>query len=106
MKDEIIFSQSAGTLIASITCDIDHHMAKPMREKIDRMLFEIKPQRLVLDFSAVTFMDTSGLGLIIGRGEKARALGVKMSVIGLSPTLMKLVKLSGIEKLDHISLGQ
>ena len=106
MKEDLILTDNAGTLTAKITCDIDHHTAKPMRERIDRTVFERKPKRLVLDFSAVSFMDSSGIGLIIGRGELARTLGIDMCVIGLCPTLMKLVKLSGIEKLKHISIGQ
>ena len=106
MKEELILTESAGVLTVMIMCDIDHHTAKPIREKIDRTLLERRSKKLVLDFSAVSFMDSSGLGLIIGRGERAKALGIEMSVIGLSPSLMKLVKLSGIEKLKHISLGQ
>ena len=104
MKEDLILTERAGVLTAQIMCDIDHHTAKPMREHMDRMLFERKPQILVLDFSAVGFMDSSGIGLIIGRAEKARAIGAQVSVIGLSPTLMKLVRISGIEKLQNISL--
>ena len=104
MKEELILSERAGTLSAAIGCDIDHHTAKPLREKIDRALFERKPQILILDFSSVSFMDSSGLGLIIGRAEKASAIGAEISVVGLCPTLMKLVRLSGIEKIKNISL--
>ncbi len=104
MKDDVIFSQNEGRLTARIGCDIDHHTAKRMREKIDRELFEKRPQVLILDFSAVEFMDSSGLGLMLGRVEKASAVGATVCLTGLSPTLMKLVRLSGIEKVQGLSI--
>ena len=104
MKEDLIFSENEGILTARITCDIDHHTAKPMRESIDRLLFERKPSALVIDFSQVVFMDSSGLGLIIGRADKAAALGISVQVIGLSPSLLKLVRLCGIEKINNLSV--
>lgn len=104
MKDDVIFSQKEGRLTARIGCDIDHHTAKRMREKIDRELFEKRPQVLILDFSAVEFMDSSGLGLMLGRVEKASAVGATVCLTGLSPALMKLVRLSGIEKVHGLSV--
>lgn len=104
MKKDVIFSEKDGTLTAKIGCDIDHHTAKPMREKIDKRLFENKPVALILDFSEVGFMDSSGLGLILGRVEKATEIGATVYLVGLSPTLMKLVRLSGIERVRNLSL--
>ncbi len=104
MKDDVIFSRQEGRLTAHIGCDIDHHTARPMREKIDTALFEMKPEVLIIDFTSVGFMDSSGLGLILGRVEKASALGAVVRLTGLSPTLMKLVRLSGIEKVHNLSV--
>ena len=50
MQREVCFSEDGGILTAYIGCDIDHHTAKPMREKIDRRLFENKPHTLIIDF--------------------------------------------------------
>ncbi len=104
MKDDVIFTEKEGRLTAHIGCDIDHHTAKRMREKIDRELFEKRPKLLILDFSSVEFMDSSGLGLMLGRVEKAAALDATVCLTGLSPTLMKLVRLSGIEKVQGLSV--
>ncbi len=104
MKDDVIFSQKEGRLTAHIQCDIDHHTAKRMREKIDSELFEKRPEVLILDFSSVEFMDSSGLGLMLGRVEKANAIGATVALAGLSPALMKLVRLSGIEKVHGLSV--
>ena len=104
MPKDVIFSEKEGKLIARICSDIDHHSAKRMREKIDDMLFERKPQILEIDFSAVGFMDSSGLGLILGRVEKANALRTEVLLTGLSPTLMKLVRLAGIERVKNLTV--
>lgn len=104
MNKDVIFSEKEGELVARICCDIDHHSAKRMREKIDDKLFETKPHTLIIDFSAVGFMDSSGLGLILGRVECASALRIGVILTGLSPTLMKLVKLAGLERVKNLTL--
>jgi stage II sporulation protein AA (anti-sigma F factor antagonist) len=104
MQRDVLFSEKEDELIARIGCDIDHHSAKPMREKIDNKLFETKPRMLTIDFSAVGFMDSSGLGLILGRVEKASTLGISVRLTGLSPTLMKLVRLAGIERVKNLTV--
>jgi stage II sporulation protein AA (anti-sigma F factor antagonist) len=104
MQKDVIFSEDKGMLTAHIQCDVDHHTAKPMREKIDRRLFELKPHTLVIDFSKVEFMDSSGLGLILGRVEKATALNAEVRLIGASPRIMKLISLAGIERVRHLSV--
>lgn len=104
MQKDVIFTEIGNILVAEIQSDIDHHSAKAMREKIDTALFEKRARTLVIDFSRVQFMDSSGLGLILGRVERAGALGAEVQVSGLSPTLMKLVRLAGIEHIPGLSL--
>lgn len=106
MQKDVIFSEIGDTLVARIQCDVDHHTARSMRERIDAMLIERNPSALVLDFTRVDFMDSSGLGLILGRVERATAIGAEVRLSGLSPTLMKLVKLSGIERIRGLSVAK
>ncbi len=54
-------------LIAEIIGEIDHHTARVLREEIDTKIIRTTPTVLVLDFEKVTFMDSSGIGLIMGR---------------------------------------
>ncbi len=93
-----------GVLSAHLSGEIDHHFAKDLREEIDSRLFLEKPPRLILDFSGVRFMDSSGVGLIIGRSELCSKIGCELFVGGLSPSLRKLMKLSGIEKINNIKI--
>lgn len=102
---DVIFFEKGSTLTAKPTCEIDHHTAKYIRDKIDRELTSLRAEVLVLDFSEVRFMDSSGIGLIIGRAERAREMGSFVRVIGLSPTLMKIVRLSGLDKISNLSIG-
>ena len=87
---------------AYLSGELDHHTAKDMRESIDNAIELNMPSLLVLDFSAITFMDSSGIGLIIGRREVAAALGIEVRLKGLSDRLLKLIRLSGLEKISGI----
>ena len=60
-------SESEDTITAYLTGDIDHHSARNIREDIDAFIQMKKPYLLRLDFSGVSFMDSSGIGLIMGR---------------------------------------
>lgn len=102
----VAFKENGISLIASIACEIDHHTARILRAEIDRMLFLNKPELLIMDFTAVRFMDSSGIGLILGRLDKAESIGASLRLVGLSQTLMKLVRLSGIERMKSISVSR
>ena len=104
MQRDVIFTENEDILVASIQCDIDHHTAKPMREKIDRRLSEMRPGALLIDFSQVVFMDSSGLGLIMGRAESAEKIGCRVAVSGLSPSLRKLFSLCGLDRVKNLSV--
>ena len=104
MENGVTFSFSEKTLTAHLSGEIDHHSAKPVREAVDSELFKMRPEVLVLDFSRVKFMDSSGIGLIIGRAEVCASLLTQVRLSGVNPTLKKLMKLSGIEKIKNISI--
>lgn len=104
MQKDVIFSLKEETLVARLSHDVDHHSAKSMREKIDKKLFELKPSQLLIDFSQVVFMDSSGIGLIIGRAECAATLGISVQICGLSPALTKLVRLCNLDRVKNLSV--
>ena len=104
MKDDVKITEERGILTAYIGCEIDHHTAGRLRSRIDRALFDERPKALLLDFSDVRFMDSSGIALILGRVECAEAVGARVHLDGLSPALFKLVRLSGIEKIRNLTV--
>ena len=105
MESEVLFLKKEETLSVFLPAEIDHHAARPIREKTDTKLFELSPKVLIMDFSAVSFMDSSGIGLILGRAEICEELGCRIRLKGLSPSLMKIVRLSGIEKIKNLSIS-
>ena len=91
-------------LVVKMLPEIDHHSAKKIREAADACIEKERPERVILDFSSVTFMDSSGLGLILGRVTRAEAVGATVAVRGLSLKLGKLLRMTGIEKLKSLTL--
>jgi len=109
MQDALIFNEreEAGAVIltARPTCEVDHHTARKIRERIDARLYEVRPKILELDFGSVGFMDSSGIGLIMGRCESAAAVGCAVRLCSLSPRLLRILRLSGLEKIKNLTLG-
>lgn len=95
-------TRDGGVITAYVSGEIDHHNAKSARRRIDRELETSSPEELILDLSEVSFMDSSGLGLILGRYTKARDLGVEFSVRNPTEATMKILSLAGGERLITI----
>ncbi len=91
-----------GVLTEFISGDIDHHNAKAARRRIDREAESYRPRCLILDLSGVNFMDSSGLGLILGRYTKARDLGIDFAVQSPTDATMKILNLAGGERIIKI----
>ena len=104
MQNGLKFSVGSGELVAHLSGEIDHHVAKGVREEIDARLFAARPGVLILDFSAVRFMDSSGIALIMGRAEISGEMGCRVKITGLSRGLLKLVMLSGIPKIKNLTI--
>lgn len=90
---------SDGILTAFIEGDIDHHTAKDIREKIDENISSKGPKLTNLDFEKVQFMDSSGIGLIMGRYKLMVTAGGKLKVVNIPKRIERMVKLSGLMKL-------
>ncbi|MBP3330778.1 MAG: anti-sigma factor antagonist [Clostridia bacterium] len=97
---------SGGVLTAFIDGEIDHHTAPSIRETIDKTILQDKPDVLRLDYSGVTFMDSSGIGLIMGRYKLISSCSGKIEVINIPRNMAKVVKLSGIERLGRITIKE
>lgn len=95
-------SYREGVLTAMLSGEIDHHTAARMRESIDDAAQKLKPYCLRLDFTAVPFMDSSGIGLVLGRVRLCGFWHGRVVLCGLSPSLEKMVELSGIARVAAI----
>lgn len=95
-------SYKNGVLTARLSGEIDQHSVREMREAIDDTSQKVKPYCLRLDFSDVTFMDSSGIGLILGRVRLYRYWKGHVVICGLSPSISKMVELSGVATVANI----
>lgn len=89
-------------MTAYLSGELDHHSAAAMRTKIDNAAELNMPSLLVLDFTRISFMDSSGIGLVMGRYKNMSRRGAKIHITGTSPQIYKVMRLSGIEKLATI----
>ena len=79
--------------------ELDHHGAKGLLQRLDREIETALPLRLTLDFSAVTFMDSSGIGLVIGRYKTMKECGGELCVRNMCRQTDAVFKVSGIYKI-------
>lgn len=99
----VTLKSKKGVLTAYIKGEIDHHTAPAIREMIDDTFLSLEnTELLVLDFGEVTFMDSSGVGLVMGRYRLVAANGKKIMVDNLSDRDYRIMKMSGIEKLAEV----
>ena len=87
------------TLIIRLDGDLDHHSTGKLRDRIDRELKRTGAVNAALDFSNVSFMDSSGIGFIMGRYKIVHALGGKVILYGISDNVRRIIEMSGIDKL-------
>ena len=95
-------TQDGGEMTALLTGEIDHHTAAYMRSAIDATFVRQRPETLVLDFAGVTFMDSSGVGLALGRYKKTREAGCTLVLAGLSDRDKRMMKLSGMQNMKGV----
>ena len=98
---EVSFDDSI--LRIKIKGDIDHHSAKRTREIIDLSIIDKKPLIIILDLSCVDFMDSSGIGVIMGRYKMAKILGGKVIIYGLKKQIYRIIQMSGIDKIIKLT---
>ena len=86
-------------LVVRISEEIDHHSAEIIRRKIDDEITRYMPRKVILDFDKVTFMDSAGIGMIIGRYKVIKMLGGSLEIINVKKNIKKVLEMSGITKI-------
>lgn len=95
-------SLGGNDMLCSIHGDIDHHNARVIRMQIDDELYKQRPRKLTLDLSRVEFMDSSGLGLILGRFNKASEIGTEFTLLNPADSVRKILDVAGIARMIKI----
>jgi len=100
------FRFERGTLFAVVSGEIDLELADEWRTAIDFELAKRRAKRLVFDFADVTFIDSSGLGVIIGRYRHLSSMGGSVSIINARPTVYRILMVSGFDKIINVDPPQ
>ena len=94
----IEIAPEADTVTALLTGEIDHHGASRLRETIDDSVRRTCPRLLVLDFGGVEFMDSSGIGIVLGRYRLMQDMGGKLALRNLPPHIRRVMQVAGIDR--------
>ena len=100
---EIRFYEKDKLLVFKISEEIDDYSVQKMRRSADYEIERYMPKKVIFDFDSVTFMDSAGIGFIIGRYKFANMLGAKLEVTNLTPSVKKIFDMSGILKLIPVT---
>ena len=92
-------------ITAYLEGELDHHSAKLIREEIDAEIERSMANLLILDFRDVTFMDSSGIGLVMGRYRQMQFQGGQVQVVNTSPQIYKVMRIAGLDRMAVIEKG-
>lgn len=94
--------KAGGILLVGVFGELDHHNAAKLRESVDRKITSGGVTDVVIDFSGLELMDSSGIGVIMGRYRLIESVGGRLCVSGASSPIRKIIELSGLENLITI----
>ena len=96
---EIKLEKIGNTLKVLLGQEVDHHVATQVKEQIGNQIQCGKTKHIIFDFSHTTFMDSSGIGMIMGRYQEVNRLGGKIYVTGIGNEINRILELSGLYKI-------
>lgn len=99
MSEQISYEKVRGTLYLHLPSEIDHHSSREIREKTEEYLRESGIRRIVFDFSRTTFMDSSGIGALLGRYKRMKERGGSVAVCCVDDRIRRLMRISGLDRL-------
>ena len=88
-----------NVLIVRLKGELDHHTADAVKQRMEEAIARGRSSHVVLSLSELEFMDSSGLGVILGRYKQITAKGGRMAVCGVKPGVNRLFELSGLYKI-------
>jgi len=99
---KVTYDSKDKLLTMHITEEIDHHISERIRDRADFEIQKYMPKKVILDFENVNFMDSSGIGMLIGRYKTASMFGSTIKMINVKPNIKKVFEMAGILKIIPI----
>ncbi len=89
-------------LIVKLKGELDHHTSEDVRKKIDQQYYNNNLMNIILDLRGLSFMDSSGIGLIIGRYRNCKERKGRVFIVSTNPYIDRILKMSGLLKIINI----
>ncbi|MEG0962645.1 MAG: anti-sigma factor antagonist [Lachnospiraceae bacterium] len=96
------YEKEYGCLVLSMPEELDHHQAEALKEEADQLILKYSVRNLVFDFEHTNFMDSSGIGVIIGRCKNVKFSGGFVKAVHLNEQIHRIFKLSGLMKMIEV----
>ncbi len=93
------FTKGLNCLVAKVSGELDHHVAVQVRTQTDSRLARGRARNLIFDFSDLNFMDSSGIGVVIGRYKLVKSSGGEVAIVCPNLSVNKILHMSGIPKI-------
>ena len=90
------------TILIKVNSELDHHSATEIRKAVDGKIKNTNAKNVIFDFTRVDFMDSSGIGVIMGRYKMTKILGGKVVIFGARKNISRIIELSGIDKIIDV----
>ncbi|MBO5371232.1 MAG: anti-sigma factor antagonist [Lachnospiraceae bacterium] len=94
-----------GCMTITMPKEVDHHCAEQLRKETDLLIGAYRIKRLIFDFSFTEFMDSSGIGVLIGRCKNMGYHGGEVEAANLNERVQKIFVVSGLHKIIPVTTG-
>lgn len=99
----IVHALKADRIVVGIKGDLDLKTSTPLREALEQLIMRYPDRHLLLDLSEVEFVDSSGLGVILGRYRRLQETGRTLSLVGVRSSVRAVLELAGIDSIISVT---
>ncbi len=99
----IRYDEDSKTLTVCLAGELDQHMAEKIRNTIDSEILKSGAGTLVFDMSGIPFMDSSGIGMLIGRYKLMKRMGGQVEVTGMKEPVRRIFRMSGLNQIMKVN---
>lgn len=96
------FLKEDKLLIFTLTEDVDQHTSEKVRRKMDNEIKRYIPRKVIFDFSNISFMDSAGIGMVLGRYKLIKMLDGELEIINVNKSMKKIFDMSGVSRIINI----
>ncbi|HHY04020.1 MAG TPA: anti-sigma F factor antagonist [Thermoanaerobacterales bacterium] len=93
---KVNFKIQNNIIIVDLNGELDHHMAQLVKQQLNAFLLKKQAKKILFDFKNVTFMDSSGIGMILGRYKELQKINGKVGVVNVTSNIKRIFEMSGL----------